>query len=72
MANLKVEALGHKSSRITTHYSGAELSNLIAAANKVCATDNSHMPVLIMLKNAHPHKIPTRDFEGIEKSSLSP
>jgi integrase len=30
------DLLGHKSGRITTHYSAAELSNLIAAAEKVC------------------------------------
>ena len=31
------DLLGHKSSRITTHYSAAELRNLIEAANKVCS-----------------------------------
>lgn len=30
------DLLGHKSGRITTHYSAAELQNLIDAANKVC------------------------------------
>jgi integrase len=30
------DLLGHKSGRITTHYSQAELSNLIEAAEKVC------------------------------------
>jgi integrase len=30
------DLLGHKSSRITTHYSAAELDNLIVAANTVC------------------------------------
>ena len=30
------DLLGHKSSRITTHYSEAELANLIAAAEKAC------------------------------------
>src|SRR4029079_12316087 len=30
------DLLGHKSGRITTHYSAAELRNLIAAANKIC------------------------------------
>lgn len=30
------DLLGHKSGRITTHYSTAELHNLIKAANKVC------------------------------------
>jgi integrase len=32
------DLLGHKSSRITDHYSSAELSNLIAAAEKVCVS----------------------------------
>jgi hypothetical protein len=35
------DLLGHKSGRITTHYSGAELANLIAAANKVCELTTS-------------------------------
>ncbi len=30
------DLLGHRSGRITTHYSAAELHNLIEAANKVC------------------------------------
>jgi integrase len=30
------DLLGHKSGRITTHYSAAELENLIEAANLVC------------------------------------
>jgi integrase len=30
------DLLGHKSGRITTHYSAAEICNLIAVANKVC------------------------------------
>jgi integrase len=34
------DLLGHKSSRITTHYSSAELGNLIAAAEKVCENDS--------------------------------
>mgnify|MGYP002401142142 CR=1 FL=1 len=35
------DLLGHKSGRITTHYSQAELGNLIAAAEKVCGDENS-------------------------------
>ena len=31
------DLLGHRSERITTHYSSAELGDLYAAANKVCA-----------------------------------
>jgi integrase len=34
------DLLGHKSTRITTHYSGAELASLIAAAEKVCEQQN--------------------------------
>ena len=36
------DLLGHKSARITTHYSGAELASLIAAAEKVCEEQKSH------------------------------
>ncbi|MEN9450024.1 MAG: hypothetical protein RJA83_638, partial [Pseudomonadota bacterium] len=43
--------LGHKSSRMTTHYSQAELSNLIHAANKVCGVGQG-IPLLMVLKRA--------------------
>ena len=38
----------HKSARITTHYSGPELSSLIAAAEKIC--DDTKSP-----KSPHKH-----------------
>ena len=41
--------LGHKNGSITSHYSGAELGQLIEAANKVSATD-SRGTVLTILK----------------------
>lgn len=44
------DLLGHKSSRITTHYSEAELSNLIAAAEKVCGIESRKSPALVVLK----------------------
>ncbi|HEY6924535.1 MAG TPA: site-specific integrase [Steroidobacteraceae bacterium] len=34
------DLLGHKNARITTHYSAAEVSNLITAAEKACADGN--------------------------------
>ena len=34
------DLLGHTSSRITIHYSSAELLNLWEAANKVCSSEN--------------------------------
>jgi integrase len=58
------DLLGHKSGRITTHYSAAELTNIIEAANKVCVSKNG--PVLTMLKNTvlseGSRKSPARDF----------
>jgi integrase len=44
------DLLGHKSGRITTHYSQAELGNLIAAANKVCDDESRKSPALVILK----------------------
>ena len=44
------DLLGHKSGRITTHYSAAELRNLIAAANKVCKEDSRKTPAPLMVR----------------------
>jgi integrase len=44
------DLLGHKSGRITTHYSQAELENLVAAANKVCEQESRKTPALVILK----------------------
>jgi len=42
------DLLGHKSGRITTHYSAAEIGNLVAAANKVCKSEqNFTSPTLL-------------------------
>jgi hypothetical protein len=38
------DLLGHKSSRITSHYSAAELTSLIAAAEKVCDAESHNSP----------------------------
>jgi integrase len=43
------DLLGHRSGRITTHYSGAELSRLIEAANRVCNRGNGK-PELVVLR----------------------
>ncbi len=56
------DLLGHRSGRITTHYSAAELTNLVVAANKVCVR-NSRNPVLTLLRN--PHNFPT--MENVEE-----
>ncbi len=44
------DLLGHKSGRITTHYSAAELINLYEAASKVCKENNGSYPTLTILK----------------------
>jgi integrase len=44
------DLLGHKSGRITTHYSAAELLNLIDAANAVCGTESRKSPALVLLR----------------------
>ena len=45
------DLLGHRSSRITTHYSAAELSRLIEAAERVVEQDGRR-PDLVVLKGA--------------------
>ena len=45
------DLLGHKSGRITTHYSAAELVNLLNAANKVCKdAQDIDSPTLTLLR----------------------
>jgi integrase len=46
------DLLGHKSGRITTHYSAAELQNLIKAANAVRGEGSRKSPVMVMLRRA--------------------
>jgi integrase len=44
------DLLGHRSGRITTHYSQAELSSLIEAAEKVCTTESRKSPATTWLR----------------------
>jgi len=44
------DLLGHKSGRITTHYSAAELANLIAAAERVCEEKSRKSPTITLLR----------------------
>ncbi|APZ43263.1 tyrosine-type recombinase/integrase [Acidihalobacter ferrooxydans] len=44
------DLLGHRSGRMTTHYSAAELGNLIEAANRVCGSKSRKSPALMVLK----------------------
>ena len=44
------DLLGHRSGRITSHYSEAELTSLIEAGNKVVGQGSRKSPALVMLK----------------------
>jgi integrase len=44
------DLLGHKSERITTHYSGPELINLIEASERVCRNDWHKSGTIVILK----------------------
>jgi integrase len=44
------DLLGHRSGRITSHYSAAELTSLIEAANKVVGQGSRKSPALVVLK----------------------
>ena len=44
------DLLGHRSGRITTHYSQAELTSLIEAAEKVCDTESRNSPATTWLR----------------------
>lgn len=55
------DLLGHKSGRITTHYSAAEIGNLITAANKVCDTvQDFNSPTLTLLRCKNAGMIPVQ------------
>jgi integrase len=44
------DLLGHRAGRITSHYSAAELGNLIEAANRIVGQGSRKSPALVMLK----------------------
>ncbi|CAL7961224.1 hypothetical protein GAMM_10119 [Gammaproteobacteria bacterium] len=59
------DLLGHKSERITTHYSAAEIGNLVNAANKVCETTQGlNSPTLTLLRCAGTELMPARVSVG--------
>lgn len=65
------DLLGHKSGRITTHYSAAEIENLIEAANKVCKTKRDvSSPTLTLLRGFGANFVPNNDGQFRAKHSL--
>jgi hypothetical protein len=63
------DLLGHKSGRVTTHYSQAELGNLIDASNRVCGDESrkSPAPVVIKRKTAH---APVKQVGGLSMKAV--
>jgi integrase len=49
------DLLGHKSGRITTHYSAPELINLIRASERVCSDDRSKLGTTVILRKQPRH-----------------
>lgn len=66
------DLLGHKSGQITTHYSAAELQNLIKAANKVCDR-NRQGPVLTLLRvnRAEDNELASQNVTKVAQSKIS-
>jgi Phage integrase family len=61
------DLFGHRSGRITTHYSAAELSRLIEAAERVCEGDGGQ-PELVVLRgslNGESRKTPARTLPSL-------
>ena len=56
MSIRKTILLGHKSGRVTTHYSQAELSNLIETAERTCGTDSRNSPATTWLRIKHEYR----------------
>lgn len=55
------DLLGHRSSRITSHYCAAEVGDLLAAANTVCRADRRlSTPVLSTLKRENAGTLPVQ------------
>ena len=57
------DLLGHRSGRITTHYSAAELSRLIEAANSVCERSGKR-PELVVLRRLSSSQVTQNSRKG--------
>jgi integrase len=67
------DLLGHRSGRITTHYSAAELSGLLKAANSIC-DENTEGPQPVVLRGkvgTNSRKTPAKNSVCSERLRLS-
>jgi len=60
------DLLGHKSGRITTHYSAAEIDKLLEAANKVCTQNQDSSTFFVLKQNMNNETL--RVIEGSRES----
>ena len=65
------DLLGHKSGRITTHYSMAEIANLIGAANTVCDEQSRKSPALVILRKKFRPE-PVKQAGGNSSKTMEP
>jgi hypothetical protein len=63
------DLLGHKSGRITTHYSKPELENLIVAANKVCSEECNKNGTIVIPKKKN-RRCSVKQLGGLSGKSL--
>jgi hypothetical protein len=47
------DLLGHRPTQIAMHYSAAEISRMIRAANKVCQSASCKSPAITLLRAGH-------------------
>ncbi len=62
------DLLGHKSARMTTHYSAPELGRLVEASNRVCERSGER-PDLVVLRKLSASKPPQNPHRGQSASS---
>lgn len=66
------DLMGHRTSRITTHYSAAEIGNLQRAVNKICS-ENLSTPTLLFLRDeaSSSRKTPAKESYGKVRLALT-
>lgn len=61
------DLLGHKSGRITSHYSAAEIGNLLAAVEQISAPSFRKSPTVLLVRSASAQKVASKPLKDIEK-----
>lgn len=61
------DLLGHRSGRITTHYSAAELTRLIEATNSICSHSSTHSELVVLRGSIRTNSRKTPAMEGAEQ-----